>query len=77
MAAQYEYQFVRLEQVKNLLTGMPVPSEKARQEYQELVHEQARQGWRLVQIFAPGTSVHGLASYFELIFERPVEAGVK
>jgi hypothetical protein len=54
-----------------------VPSEKARQEYQELVHEQARQGWRLVQIFAPGTSVHGLASYFELIFERPVEAGVK
>jgi hypothetical protein len=42
-----------------------------REAYQNVVHEHARQGWRLVQIFAPGTAAFGAARYYELIFERP------
>ncbi len=34
--------------------------------------DKAAEGWRLVEIFAPGLGVHGVAAYFELIFERPV-----
>jgi len=73
MSPRYEYEFVRLEQAKNWFTGMGVPSQEARDEYQEVVHKYARQGWRLVQIFAPGISIEGMAAYFELIFERTVE----
>jgi len=73
MSPRYEYEFVRLEQAKNWFNQMPTPSQEARDEYQEVVHKYARQGWRLVQIFAPGISIEGIAAYFELIFERPVE----
>jgi hypothetical protein len=45
-------------------------SDKARNAYEEIVHEQARDGWRLVQIFAPGVAAFGAAKYYELIFER-------
>jgi hypothetical protein len=38
--------------------------------YQSVVHEHAQQGWRLVQVFAPGTAIYGTAKYYELIFER-------
>jgi Domain of unknown function (DUF4177) len=34
------------------------------------VHEHARGGWRLVQIFAPGVAAFGAPRYYELIFER-------
>jgi hypothetical protein len=34
------------------------------------VHEHARDGWRLVQIFAPGVAAFGAAKYYELILER-------
>ena len=34
------------------------------------MHEHARDGWRLVQIFAPGVAAFGAAKYYELIFER-------
>jgi hypothetical protein len=34
------------------------------------VHEHTRDGWRLVQIFAPGVAAFGAAKYYELIFER-------
>ena len=73
MSPRYEYEFVRLEQAKNWFTQMQTPSQEARDEYQEVVHKYARQGWRLVQIFAPSISIQGMAAYFELIFERPVE----
>jgi hypothetical protein len=41
-----------------------------RNAYEEVVHEQARDGWRLVQIFAPGVAAFGAAKYYELIFEH-------
>jgi hypothetical protein len=34
------------------------------------VRQHARDGWRLVQIFAPGVAAFGAAKYYELIFER-------
>lgn len=37
-------------------------------DYQNIVHDHAEEGWRLLQIFAPATSGTGV-SYFELIFE--------
>jgi hypothetical protein len=70
MNETYEYKFVRLEQDKSWFTGLTLPSDSACESYQDVVHEHARQGWRLVQIFAPGLSVYGAAAYFELIFER-------
>lgn len=65
---QYEYEFVRLgEYAGSALFGV---QDKARSGYEQVVHEHARDGWRLVQIFAPGTAAFGAARYYELIFER-------
>lgn len=60
----FEYTFVRIE-VSNL--GFKA---KEKQDYHEIVHSYARDGWKLLQIFAPPTFGHGTASFFELIFER-------
>jgi hypothetical protein len=59
----YEYRFVR-----------PKLSffQKEPKGYHEIIEEHGKEGWRLVQVFAPGTGPSGLASYFELIFERPL-----
>jgi hypothetical protein len=63
-----EYEFVRLgESRSSALFG---PQGKARREYEAVVHGHARNGWRLVQIFAPGVAAFGAAKYYELIFER-------
>jgi len=64
MAQKYEYLFVRLGE------GILGVKRDARQNYQEEVHKHAREGWRLIQIFAPGTGGYGAAKYYELIFER-------
>ena len=64
----FEYDFVRLgEGHGSALFG---PQNEARKGYREVVHEYARDGWRLVQIFAPGVAAFGAAKYYELIFER-------
>ncbi|MFN2747295.1 MULTISPECIES: DUF4177 domain-containing protein [unclassified Bacillus (in: firmicutes)] len=57
-----EYQFVKIE-----LSSF---NKKPKEDYREVIREYAREGWRFVQIFAPATSGYGIASYFELIFER-------
>jgi hypothetical protein len=61
---KYEYKFVRLGE------GWLAVKSSAKHEYQEEIEEHARQGWRLVQIFAPGTGAYGTAKYYELILER-------
>ena len=64
----YEYKFVRVGESRgSALFGV---QDKARKNYQGVVHEHAREGWRLVQIFAPGVAAFGAAKYYELIFER-------
>ncbi len=67
--ARYEYKFVRVGEYRgSALFGV---RDSERETYQDVVHEQAREGWRLVQIFAPGTAAFGATRYYELIFERP------
>jgi hypothetical protein len=68
MNPRYEYKFVRLGE------GWFGAKSVALNEYQEQVHQHAREGWRLVQVFAPGMGAYGHAKYFELILERPLPA---
>lgn len=67
MSQRYEYEFVRLGEGWLGVRG------DAERDYREEIHRWARNGWRLVQVFAPGTGAYGKAKYYELIFER--EAG--
>ena len=66
MRQKYEYRFVRLGE------GWLGARREAKEQYQQAVHDHARDGWRLVQVFAPGIGGYGAAKYFELIFEREV-----
>jgi hypothetical protein len=66
MRQRYEYKFVKLG------TGLLMVKRSARESYAQLIQEYARDGWRLVQIFAPGVGGYGAAKYFELILEREV-----
>jgi hypothetical protein len=62
MDKRYEYKFVRLD-------------DQARFSYQKVTDEYAGQGWRLLQVYAPGAGGRWASSdYVELVFERPVEA---
>ncbi|NUU59122.1 DUF4177 domain-containing protein [Paenibacillus agri] len=55
----YEYQFVKIEFKK----VFP-------EEYHEIIHKYAREGWKLFQIITPNTYSLEAASFGELIFER-------
>jgi Domain of unknown function (DUF4177) len=68
MDAIYEYKFVRLGDYRG--SAWFGVSDKVRNAYEDVVHEHGRDGWRLVQIFAPGVAAFGAARYYELIFER-------
>jgi len=68
MSQKYEYKFVRLGE------GIIGVRKSARQQYQQVIHEHANEGWRLVQIFAPGIAVYGTPKYYEIIFEREVKS---
>lgn len=68
MAARFEYKFVRIGEGRlSTFFGL---QDKARNAYEEVVRDHAQDGWRLVQIFAPGVAAFGAAKYYELIFER-------
>ena len=47
---RYEYKFVRVELQSGVRTDTP------KEDYQKIVHDHAKEGWRLFQIFAPPTS---------------------
>jgi hypothetical protein len=68
---RYEYRFVRLGE------GWFSVRKSGASQYREEVDRHARDGWRLVQIFAPGLGVYGSAKFFELVFERPVGGAVR
>jgi len=63
----FEYKFVKIEFKK--ISGKP------KEDYREVIKSHAEQGWRFVQIFSPDFATSGVAmgSYFELIFERPLQ----
>lgn len=62
----YEYKIIKIE-----LGGVfsPVPKE----EYTKVLAEYSSQGWRLVQIFAPGMANNGLPKFYDMIFERAIK----
>lgn len=64
----YEYRFVKID-----LDG--VMTKKPKDDYHRVFDQYSREGWRLVQIFAPSVSVGGggIPNYFELIFEKEIE----
>ncbi len=64
MRQNYEYKFVRLGE------GIIAARKAAKQTYQDAIHQHARDGWRLVQVFAPGVGGYGAAKYYEIILER-------
>ena len=66
--ARFEYKYVRLAE------GWLVAKKKTRGSYQEVIDKHAAEGWKLVQIFAPGTGAYGAARYYEVILERPLQA---
>ncbi len=68
MKQRFEYKFVRLGE------GVLSVKSEARKNYQEQIQQHARDGWRLVQIFAPGVGAYGGAGYYELILEREISA---
>jgi len=65
----YEYKFVKID-----VGGFPLGTLKPKEDYHRLIEGYAKEGWRLVQIFAPSVSVGGggIPAYFELIFEKEV-----
>lgn len=64
---EFEYKFIRMK--GNFFGSMKQPEA----EYQNVVHEHAKQGWRLVQIFAPGIGGYGASTFYELILERRIQ----
>jgi hypothetical protein len=67
MEQKYEYKFVRLGE------GIIWVRSEAQRTYQNVIDEYAKNGWRLVQIFAPSLSFYGVKRFYELIFEREKE----
>ncbi len=63
---KYEYKFVRLGE------GWLNARRSAKRDYQQVIHQHAREGWRLVQVFAPGIGGYGAAKYYEIILEREI-----
>lgn len=61
----YEYKFVKLG-VKGFFISKP------EKDYHAIIEEYAKDGWRLVQILAPPIGSYGIATYFELIFEKQI-----
>ncbi len=64
----YEYKFVKIQ--------LTLFSSKPKEDYQYIIQNHAKDGWRFVQIFAPATKGYGSAAYFELIFEKSVKTSI-
>ena len=62
-----EYKFVRFRLKPTFFTGEP------KDDYKEIIHQHAHEGWRLVQIFAPAIGGFGKAVFYEIIFEKSAE----
>ncbi len=61
---RYEYKFVRVGE------GFMSVRKQGQLTYKDEINKYAQDGWRLVQIFAPGIGVYGASKYYELILER-------
>ncbi len=59
--SMYEYKFIR---IRISFFGKP------KEDYQKIIEENSKKGWRFVQVFAPGIGSYGAAKFFDVIFER-------
>jgi hypothetical protein len=63
----FEYKFVRIELASYRLQKKPA------EDYQKIINQHAKEGWRLVQVFvAPSENAIGYPSYYEIIFEKNI-----
>lgn len=62
----YEYKFVKVE----FRTFKLEPKE----DYQAIVSDYAKEGWRLMQVLTPPTVGYGTIGYYEFVFERKVDS---
>ncbi|HDR7708310.1 TPA: DUF4177 domain-containing protein [Bacillus cereus] len=62
----FEYKFVKVELHWGFTRSKPA------EDYQEIIQEHARNGWRFVQIVTPTISSSGQPEYFDLIFEKKI-----
>ncbi len=60
----YEYKFVKVQ-----LSTFKLKPEV---DYQAMVSDYAKEGWRLKQVLTPPTVGYGTIGYYEFIFERQV-----
>lgn len=60
----YEYKFVKVK-----LSGFKL---EAVEDYEVMVNNYAKEGWRLIQVLTPSTTGYGIAGYYEFVFERQV-----
>ncbi|MCT4619700.1 MAG: DUF4177 domain-containing protein [Marinisporobacter sp.] len=58
----HEYKFVKI--------NLSAFGRKPKEDHHEVIEKYAKEGWRLVQIFAPATSGYGSANHYEIIFEK-------
>jgi hypothetical protein len=65
--ASYEYKFVKIETKIHAFKGI-----SPKEDYHQVIDDLSRDGWRLVQIFAPPIKGYGMADFYELIFEREI-----
>ena len=64
MSGKYEYKIVRVGE------GAQQIRRTALKEYEKVINENAEEGWRLVQVFAPGIGYKGSPKYFDVILEK-------
>ena len=63
----YEYKFVKVD-----LNRFWASVKKPKEDYHKIIKQYAKEGWRLVQIFAPSISVRagGVPEFFEIMLEK-------
>lgn len=63
-SGMYQYKFLKID----LRIGFNASHPK--EDYHKIIEENAKESWRLVQIFSPPTESFGSSAYFEIVFER-------
>lgn len=60
----YEYKFVKVD-----FSGFKL---EPKEDYQAMVSNYAKEGWRLIQVLTPPAAGYGIISYYEFIFEKQI-----
>ena len=63
MTETYEYDIIRVRKKGTLKV-------RFEEDYREIIKQKAREGWRVVQLFAPPIEGYGVVQFVDLIFER-------